>query len=533
MSKFPHRVLSLVVAVALLFSAAAISFVVLFRGIPVFADSDITVPQKVVLRDPRVSSARYPFKIEELAIQVTHLNPEILTVTNYNKAINKYNEALQTKNKLSKDIDAATDEAEKDKLKAELEETETIVSQLKCTAEIIGDIFSNSTTTTKFEKSKSEEDSSPWEHEIIFDDIIVTNSSASEVFLSLRYPLLEADGSFKNEYIKKTVNITNVFNRMLPSEIVRNSRDDDDDDSSSSKADIAPPTPNIIISEYSYGGGTVRAASDFALTVKFTNTSKRLPIDNIVMKVAVPEAFMLTSSSNTFYIEKMAKGSSVERTINLSVKPGADPISHPIKLSFSFEAVIMEQRKQFTSEEEISIPVAQLDRFTLNPIEMPAEIFVGEDMPISVTFINKGKTPAYNVSAEISGNISQPGQRQFIGNLESGKEESADFMIGALEEGSVSGEVIITYEDANMNIYEVREAFNTTALPAFVPPMDDGNMVLNPEDMMPEPIAWYLRVPPWGWMVGGLAVLLGVAFIIRERRRRREAKMLEEQDEDL
>ena len=38
---------------------------------------------------------------------------------------------------------------------------------------------------------------------------------------------------------------------------------------------------------------------------------------------------------------------------------------------------------------------------------------------------------------------------------EVGKEESADFLIGALEAGTISGEVVISYEDANMNVNEL------------------------------------------------------------------------------
>ncbi|RGX54912.1 hypothetical protein DWV16_11855 [Anaerotruncus sp. AF02-27] len=308
--------------------------------------------------------------------------------------------------------------------------------------------------------------------------------------------------------------------------------DDDDDDDSSSKPDIAPPTPNIIVSEFDYGSGSVTAASNFDLKITFTNTSQKLPVDNIVLKVTVPEAFTMNGSSNTFYIDKLSKNSSVQRTLHLSVKPNAEPISHPIKLSFAFESVIEEARKQFTSEEEISIPVSQLDRFSLEPVEVPNEVYVGEDSGIEATFINKGKTTVYNVTAEITGNISQPGQRQFIGNIEGGKEESADFLIGALEAGPISGEVIITYEDANMNVGELRSPFTTNGIMIEMPPMDQE--MINPEDMPPEESpAWYAQIPIWAYMVGGVVLIIVLAFIAKVIRNRREQKLLEDDDEDI
>ncbi len=310
--------------------------------------------------------------------------------------------------------------------------------------------------------------------------------------------------------------------------------DDDDHNSSSSKPDIPPPTPNIIVSTYDYGGGNVTAAGNFTLSMTLMNTSKRVNVDNVVMKLGVPEAFTLTSSSNTFYIERIAKRSSVERTVNLSVKPNADAISHPIKVSFTYESVINDERKQFSAEQDISIPVSQLDRFSLNPVEMPSEIYVGEDSSIEATFVNKGKSTVYNVTAEITGNLSQPGQRQFIGNVESGKEESADFLIGALEAGTISGEVVISYEDANMNVNELRSPFTTTAVSFEMPAPDPGLDVMNPDDIgeaPPEP--WYQKIPAWGWTTGGVTAIILLSFAAKAMRRHRELKLLEDSDEDF
>lgn len=308
--------------------------------------------------------------------------------------------------------------------------------------------------------------------------------------------------------------------------------DDDDDDDSSSRPDIAPPTPNIIVSSYDYGGGSVTAASSFQLNMTFTNTSKKLPIDNIVVKITMPEALTLTSSSNTFYIESLSKQSSVERSIGLSVKPNAEPISHPIKISFSYEAVIDEARKQLTSEEEISIPVSQLDRFSLNPVEVPEEIYIGEGNSISATFVNKGKTTIYNVSAEIVGeNLAHTGQRQFIGNIEGGKEDSADFTIDGIDAGEIKGEIIITYEDANMNIGELRSAFTANAVSNLPPPMEDMSAMAPPSEEDTAP--WHQTIPQWGWVTGGCILILFIAFVAKVMRERREkAAILEDDDED-
>ncbi|MEM1486192.1 hypothetical protein V6615_15175 [Oscillospiraceae bacterium PP1C4] len=516
MNRFPNRVLSLILAVVFLFSAAGISFMLLFKGTTVFATTEINTIQSV---------KAYNYKSDgsiddQITSIVSNINPFKLIVTVIDNRftmddIYEKNSSSSVTSESSPIID------------------ETIINQFSVS--INTDVFCpvaapNETIVKKpvFSNFKSVKGDSV-SYTITFDRIKYTGKEGN-IKLGISYPTQFGLGRANLELEVYELS-PNKSSSSYDSSSRRNRDDDDDDDSSSSRPDIAPPTPNIIVSEYSYGGGTVTAASNFALTVKFTNTSKKLPIDNIVMKVSVPEAFTMTSSSNTFYIDKMSKQSSVERTINLSVKPNAEPISHPIKLNFTFEAVIDEARKQYTSEQEISIPVAQLDRFLLNPVEVPAEVYMGEDSSVSATFINKGKTVVYNVTAEITGNISQPGQRQFIGNVEGGKDDSADFLISALEPGTVSGEIIITYEDANMNVNELRTPFTTTAIAMDVPPVE-GEMAINPEDMPPDTAVWYKTVPVWGWMVGGVVLVIFAAFTIKLVRARRQKK-LEEQDEDI
>ena len=164
-------------------------------------------------------------------------------------------------------------------------------------------------------------------------------------------------------------------------------------------------------------------------------------------------------------------------------------------------------------------------------IEVPAEVYVGDSASFEVTFINRGKTPVYNASAEITGNLAQPGQRQFIGNVASGTEDSVDFLLSANEGGPITGEVIITYEDANMNVKELREPFSANAIAMEVPEFDP-NMV--PDDIpMEEPPAWYEQVPVWGWVGGGVVVLILLSFISKLIRAHKEKKLLEDDDEDF
>ena len=310
------------------------------------------------------------------------------------------------------------------------------------------------------------------------------------------------------------------------------SSSDSSSDDSSTK--IAPPTPNIIIASYDYGGGSPTAASNVMLDVTFTNTSQKLLIENIVMKVAMPEAFTLTNSSNTFYIPQMAAGSLETRSVGFTIKPAADPISHPIKISFTYEAVIKEERQKLTSEMEISIPVSQLNRVTLNPVEIPMEIYMeqGNTYSFEAVFINMGKSTIYNVSATLIGeNMAQAGILQFVGNVESGKQASADFTLEPLAPGPIIGEVVLTYEDANMNISELRTPFQSQAIEVNYGPPPDMNTEF-PPDQEAMATVWYQKIPVWSWMVIAVVGLIGASFAVKLVRAVRQKK-LEAEDEDF
>lgn len=516
---FSSRVLSLVLAVVFLFSAAGVSFLILFKGTPAFAADPSSSSGKnaecqgyelyKAVSDTSDTLEPYPSsalnKNEIFAIKVTVFDPELAKYPDLDKSMDFIN---GIKVRVKNDGFSTVAPSKAKPLDFSIEEG-------------IGGVYT-----------------------ILLGNVKYTGESQDlqfSVTYPPNYPYPDPDSSASEGATKPTIlrvaNISVGINECIipssSSEYIRDDRNDNDDDSSSSRPDIAPPTPTLIVSSFNYGGQSVTAAGNFNLKLTVKNTSKKLPIDNIVMKVTVPEAFTMNGSSNTFYIEKLTKDSSKELSLDLSVKPNAEPISHAIKISFGFEAVIDEARKALTAEQEISIPVGQLDRFSVQPIEIPQEIFMGEDTSFEVSFINKGKTTVYNITAEIAGEgITQPGQRQFIGNLEGGKEDSADFLLGASAPGPLTGEVVITYEDSNMHVTELRQPFNTNVIQMDMGKPDGGDMEVNAGEQPPAPAQWYQQVPVWGWMVGGVVALILLAFIVKLVRARREKK-LEEQDEDF
>ena len=301
--------------------------------------------------------------------------------------------------------------------------------------------------------------------------------------------------------------------------------DNDDDDPDDSRMEMA--TPYVIVNNYNYGG-TITAGDTFPLSITLFNTSKSLDVQNMMVTITMPEAFMLTSSSNTFYIEDLESEGMVTKTMNVTAKANAAPQSHNIEVSMKYQYVAdhLNSRRDNTTQETISIPVVQVDRFQVTGVDVSAESYVGEEASITVNFVNKGRSDVYNLSAEISGDIQNPGQQQNLGNLTSGSTGTADFYVMPNGEGMCSGEIKITYEDTNMEEKEATIQWSTNVVDPMAG-MDFGPGIGDVDPgMMEDPGLMEEEKPSWPFIAGGVgagALVVGLLVWRHIKKKRSEA----------
>ncbi|MEA5011256.1 MAG: hypothetical protein VB100_06025 [Angelakisella sp.] len=309
-------------------------------------------------------------------------------------------------------------------------------------------------------------------------------------------------------------------------------KDDNDVDTGS----LAVATPYVIISQYGYGGKEITAGETFTLSLTFYNTSANVDVQNMMVTVGMPEDLMLTNSSNTFYIDNLTTKSSVTKTIQVTARPNAKAQSHNLDVSMKYQYIDhhTNARRDNSTDEKIAIPVIQIDRFQVTGIEVQNEIGVGEEGLITVNFVNKGRSDVYNISAEITGNIQNPGQQKNLGNLTSGSTGTVDFYAIPTEAGTISGEVIITYEDTNMEEKTVNIPYSATVID--YSDMAGGGMGGGKDPMFPggdmggmEPEEE--KKSPLPWVVGGVAVAAVAVGIIAKKQI--DKKRSEAADADL
>ena len=284
--------------------------------------------------------------------------------------------------------------------------------------------------------------------------------------------------------------------------------------------DIASPTPIVILSKYNYGGSSVAAGSGTNLSFSFTNTSKKLAIENVMVTVTGGSDLMLNGSTNTFYFDSVAAGGSKSVTVPMKAAQLISASAQNVQIAVTYEYVDQNARKSGSATLSLSVPLYQPDRFELSEPKTSYTGYVGEETSLTIDYVNKGKSAISNVDATISGDIDSPTPYQRVGTIDGGKNGTIAFAVTPQLEGENQVKIVITYEDSNGNTKE--RVFEATVEAMAYEPTDPG--MDDPGMIDPEPASTF----PWKYVIIAVVAALIVLLIVL-RIRKKKAKQKAEQ----
>ena len=283
---------------------------------------------------------------------------------------------------------------------------------------------------------------------------------------------------------------------------------------------IASPTPIVILSKYNYGGSSVAAGSSTNLSFSFTNTSKTIKIENVMVTVTGGQDLMLNGSTNTFYFESVAASGSKTVTVPMKAAQLISASAQDVKIDVTYEYVDQNARKSGNATLSLSVPLYQPDRFELSEPKTSYTGYVGEETSLTIDYVNKGKSAINNVEATISGDIDSPTPYQRVGTIDGGKNGTIAFAVTPQLEGENQVKIVITYEDSNGNTKE--RVFEATVEAMAYEPTDPG--MNDPGMIDPEPAHTF----PWKYVIIAVVAALIVLLIVL-RIRKKKAKQKAEQ----
>ncbi len=278
-------------------------------------------------------------------------------------------------------------------------------------------------------------------------------------------------------------------------------------------------TPRIVLESYDYGGGTVTPGTVFPLTLTFINTSETKSVRNIKISLnSDGQVFSPVGNSNSIYIAKLDAQNTIQKTLTFKPKANAESQTFNINADIDYQD---SKGTKLTEKEIISIPVNQEAKFVLAAIEVPPEIGLDNPQSISVNYHNGGKAIVRNLSLRVEGDFEVKDGEQYLGNLETGKNDYCDVTIIPHKEGKLQGKVIMDYDDDSGKHYQQSKDFQLQVVKQ-APPEPSG-----------PPVPVEEKKTLWKkWMIpAGAVVLVGIAAIIIYRKRKHAKEEVDFEDE--
>lgn len=178
--------------------------------------------------------------------------------------------------------------------------------------------------------------------------------------------------------------------------------------------------PNIIIGRYDIGADQIAAGDVFTLSIDFYNTNAVTNIENLVMTVNASGDLSIYGGSNSFYYPTLAAAGSASESVQLRALPTALTGTSSVSVSFKYDYIAGESRVTTTSEQSIFVPIYQPDKMTFSVSKPTYDIYSGNEVYLTLSYINKGRADAANVKVEITSSSSPAGEGEIGENTMGG-----------------------------------------------------------------------------------------------------------------
>lgn len=282
-------------------------------------------------------------------------------------------------------------------------------------------------------------------------------------------------------------------------------------DGSTSGGNIA--VPNIIIKSYDIGAEQIAAGDSFELALNLYNTSTITGVENVIMTINAGGSVNIYGGTNTFYYPRISASGEIAENIPLKALATAETGTSSISVSLKYDYLDSGSRFTVNLEQTIFVPVYQPDKMTFE-VNVPTwSAQVGQDMYITTTYLNKGRSDISNVKAEIVGDVNALSTSKVIGTVQPGGNGSFDFIVNPYMPGTCEFVIMVTYEDATLTevtkelpvSFEVEDFFD----PGMYDPGFDDPGFEDPGMEDGKKFPWVLL-----WIGIGVVVIGGVITII-------------------
>ena len=307
--------------------------------------------------------------------------------------------------------------------------------------------------------------------------------------------------------------------------------------------------PKIMISSYQLSPKIAEAGKTFDLSFALYNTNNKNTIYNLKATIeqnlgAQPQntgdnnamvsdgsVFSPVNQSNSFYVAALYPWNTANKHITMSVLPNAVAGNYVINLSIEYEDA---DGNQYKTTEAIGIPVVQRAGVTMGEVKSD-ELMVGNPTEMSVSIYNTGKDNLNTFMCDVIGKgIKIDNDQKFIGNFNTGTQETFSFTATPTRDGEIEGQIMLSYEDSTGKVHTQIKDFKKEVSEGM--PMDmEGEMngEMGEEMGMEDPAmgGGSVFTSPFVW-IGLIVIIILAAILYKKKKGKKEDEELLIDDED-
>ena len=307
--------------------------------------------------------------------------------------------------------------------------------------------------------------------------------------------------------------------------------------------------PKIMISYYQLNPQIAQAGKSFDLSFGLYNTNSKNTIYNLKATIeqnlgAQPQntgennamvsdgsVFSPVNQSNSFYVAALYPWNTANKHITMNVLPNAVAGNYVINLSIEYEDA---DGNQYKTTEAIGIPVVQRAGVTMGELKTD-ELMVGNPTEMSVNIYNTGKDNLNTFMCDVIGKgIKIDNDRKFIGNFNTGTQETFSFTATPTRAGEIEGQIMLTYEDSTGKVHNQVKDFKKEVMEGMPEDMGaDMNGEMTGEMGMEEPGmgGGSVLTSPFLW-IGLLAIIILSVILYRKKKHKKDDEELLIDDEN-
>ncbi len=279
-------------------------------------------------------------------------------------------------------------------------------------------------------------------------------------------------------------------------------------------------TPQLLITDFSYGSEPIQGGNTFTLGFTVKNNSKDITVRNIIIKLNGGETFVVADGTDTISVDSISKNAAVKFSKNFTCLNAAPSGVHPITASISYEYFDTEKTAG-SAELVMSVPVVQPDKVQFEGIALADQtVTVDTENDCAFQLINNGQTRLLNGSVKLLDENRNVIVSSFIGNIEPGTQFTSNYNLPVTftEEGVKKLFIVFEYDNENMEKKSIEQELSVTA-EIYVDPYEE--LIQNEQQQEPTESNY---VPIIIGCVAGIVVIIVGAIVIKKAVKKRKAK---------